>query len=329
MAVLITGGAGYIGSVFVELMQREAEDVVVLDNLGRGHRAAVDPGIPFYDGSVGDRSLVSRIIREHKVEACVHFAALAYVGESVEDPGRYFANNVGEGLVLLGTLLEAGVKRFVFSSTCATYGEARQVPISEDHPQWPTSPYGWTKLAMERALESYDRAYDLRFTALRYFNAAGATEKHGEHHDPETHLIPNVLNAAVGKLPFVSVFGSDYPTPDGTAIRDYIHVEDLCSAHILAMKHLRNGGTSQFLNLGTGRGHSVKEVIETARHVTGRPIEMRMGARRPGDPPRLIAQADKARSVLGWRPRFGDLETIVRSAWQWQEAHPNGYPESR
>lgn len=329
MAVLITGGAGYIGSVFVELMRRENERVVVLDNLDRGHRAAVDPGVPFFEGSVGDRGLVMRLVREHEVDACVHFAALAYVGESVENPARYYANNVGEGLALLGALLDAGVKRFVFSSTCATYGEARRVPISEDHPQWPTSPYGWTKFTVERALESYDRAYGMRYVALRYFNAAGATEKHGEQHEPETHLIPNVLAAAAGRAECVRIFGSDYPTPDGTAIRDYIHVEDLCGAHVLALRYLRDGGASQFLNLGTGRGHSVREVIETARRVTGRPIATRLEGRRPGDPPRLIAQADKARAVLGWRPRYDDLETIIRSAWRWQEAHPNGYDGSR
>lgn len=325
MAVLVTGGAGYIGSVFVELLKKSGETVVVLDNLDRGHRGAVDAETPFYEGSVGDRSLVAKIAREHPIDACVHFAALAYVGESVQEPAKYYANNVVEGLTLLESLNKAGVKRFVFSSTCATYGEPQRVPIAEDHPQSPANPYGWTKFVMERALEDYDRAYGFKYVAMRYFNAAGATVAKGEHHDPETHLIPIILEVAAGKRSYVSVFGSDYPTPDGTAIRDYIHVVDLGSAHVLALKHLRGGGASQFINLGTGKGYSVKEVIDVAGKVTGKPIAVRMEGRRAGDPSRLVAQADKAHKVLGWQPKYDNLEAIIQSAWDWMQKHPKGY----
>src|SRR5687768_11060475 len=268
MAILVTGGGGYIGGVMVAQLSEAGERVVVLDNLARGHREALDESVPFYEGSVGDRELVERVCREHEVEACVHFAALAYVGESVSEPGRYFENNVSQGLALLDGLRAAGVRRFVFSSTCATYGEPVRVPIDESHPQSPVNPYGWSKLFMERILEAYDAAYGLRFVALRYFNAAGATEGRGEHHEPETHLIPNVLAAAAGRLPHVSVFGDKYPTPDGSCVRDYIHVADLCAAHTLALRHLRGGGRSEFINLGNGQGYSVFEVIEAARRVT-------------------------------------------------------------
>ena len=325
MAILVTGGAGYIGSVMVDQLLERGEQVVVLDDASRGHAGAVDEGVPFYRGGTGDRGLVARICREHDVEACVHFAALAYVGESVSDPKRYYENNVGQGLALLGALLAAGVRRFVFSSTCATYGEPARVPIDESHTQQPTNPYGWSKLFMEKILESYDNAYGLRHVALRYFNAAGATAKRGEHHEPETHIIPNVLAAAAGRLPFVSVFGGDYPTPDGTAVRDYIHVTDLCTAHTLALEHLRGGRQSERINLGNGRGYSVMEVIETARRVTGREIEARVEPARPGDPSRLVADASKAREVLGWRTQYPELETIIRTAWDWHLSHPEGY----
>ncbi|HYE66507.1 MAG TPA: UDP-glucose 4-epimerase GalE, partial [Pyrinomonadaceae bacterium] len=288
MAILVTGGAGYIGSVTVELLHAQDERVVVLDNLSRGHRAAVNPEVPFYHGDVGDRRLVSRIAREQQIQSCIHFAAFAYVGESVTDPAVYFQNNVEQGIALVGALLEAGVKRVVFSSTCATYGEPEQTPIPEEHPQRPTNPYGWSKFFMERILESYDRAYGLRFVALRYFNAAGATERLGEHHEPETHIVPNVLATAQGRIPYVSVFGGNYPTPDGTAIRDYIHVADLGAAHILALKYLSSGGESECINLGNGRGYSVLEVIEAARRVTDQMIEMRIEPPRPGDPSHLV-----------------------------------------
>jgi UDP-glucose 4-epimerase len=274
---------------------------------------------------VGDGKLVERIAREHKIDSCIHFAAFAYVGESSAEPARYFQNNVEQGIALLGALLEAGVRRFVFSSTCATYGEPQQVPIPEEHPQKPTNPYGWSKLFVERILESYDQAYDLKFVALRYFNAAGATVRLGEHHEPESHLIPNVLAAAQGKLPAVSVFGDDYPTTDGTAIRDYIHVSDLAAAHILALDYLRGGGESERINLGNGTGYSVLEVIETARRVTQQPIDIKLEPRRPGDPSHLVANANKAHSVLGWQPEYAELDTIIRTAWEWRIAHPHGY----
>ncbi len=325
MAILVTGGAGYIGSVTVELLRQKGEKVVVLDNLYRGHKEAVDPEVPFYEGDIGDRKLIQRISMEHELESCVHFAALAYVGESVADPARYFENNVEQGIGLVGGLVMAGVKRIVFSSTCATYGEPEQVPIPETHRQWPANPYGWSKFFMERILESYDAAYGLKFVALRYFNASGATPTRGEHHEPESHLIPNVLFAAVGKLPQVSVFGDKYPTPDGTAIRDYIHVSDLAEAHYLALEHLRRGNNSDYFNLGTGTGYSVMEVIEAARKVTGRAIKVKMEPPRPGDPSRLVAVSDKARRVLGWNPRLQNLETIIQSAWDWHQAHPHGY----
>lgn len=326
MAILVTGGAGYIGSVMVDQLAGRGEQVVVLDNVLRGHRGAVNESVPFHRGSVGDGELVRRICREHGVDACIHFAALAYVGESVTEPKLYFDNNTVQGLALLDALLAEGVRRFVFSSTCATYGEPVRVPIDEAHPQSPVNPYGWSKLFMEKILSSYDRAYGLRFVALRYFNAAGATPLRGEHHEPETHLIPNVLAAAAGKLPYVSVFGGDYPTPDGTCVRDYIHVTDLCSAHTLALEYLRGGGASDFINLGNGHGYSVMEVIETARRVTGRDIEVRMEPARPGDPARLVADASKARAVLGWQRQYPELEAIIRTAWEWHQAHPEGYP---
>jgi UDP-glucose 4-epimerase len=328
MSTLVTGGAGYIGSVMVELLRERGEAVVVLDSLCRGHRAAVDPAIPFYRGEVGDGALVERIAREHRVDACIHFAALALVGESVADPARYWENNVAQGAALLAALAAAGVRRFVFSSTCAVYGEPKVVPIPEDHPQWPANPYGWSKFFLERMLESYDRAYGFKFVSLRYFNAAGATPRHGEHHQPETHLIPNVLAAALGRLPRVSVFGSDYPTPDGTAVRDYIHIGDLCTAHVLALEYLR-GGASEFLNLGAGQGYSVLEVIETARRLTGRPIPVKLEPRRAGDPARLVASSARARRVLGWTPAYPELETIIRTAWHWRQAHPEGYEAER
>lgn len=326
MAILVTGGAGYIGSVTAALLRERGEHVVVLDDLFRGHREAVPQDEPFYEGKIGDRDLVLRITREHDIEACIHFAALAYVGESVTDPARYYTNNVEQGIALLDALMSANVRRLVFSSTCATYGEPQQVPISEEHPQSPTNPYGWSKLFMERIMQNYDLAYGLRFVALRYFNACGAGSPDlGEDHDPESHLIPNVLRAAQGKIPAVSVFGNDYPTPDGTPIRDYIHVLDLGSAHILALDYLRGGGLSDYINLGNGQGYSVMEVIESARQVTGQPIPVKVEPRRAGDPSRLVANADKARSILGWNPAHTDLASIIRTDWEWRVKHPNGY----
>jgi UDP-glucose 4-epimerase len=325
MSVLVTGGAGYIGSAFVEQLLAAGEEVVVLDDLSRGHRAAVHPAARFYEGRTGDRDLVRRIAAEHGVDACAHFAAFAYVGESVTEPGRYFDNNFTQAQVLFESLLAAGVKHVVFSSTCATYGVPTRVPIPETHPQWPINPYGWSKLFVERLLESFDRAHGLRFVALRYFNAAGATARCGEAHDPETHIIPLVLEAAAGRRAKVSVFGDDYDTEDGTAVRDYIHIEDLGEAHLLALAHLRRGGDSQLLNLGNGTGYSVLQVIETARRVTCRDVPFEKAARREGDPPRLVGDASRARDVLGWTPRRPSLDEIVGSAWEWMQAHPQGY----
>ncbi len=328
MGVLVTGGAGYIGSVAVEDLKDRGEEVVVLDNLVYGHREAVADGVPFYEGSIGDKRLIARILSEHKIDACMHYSAYAYVGESVEQPAKYYQNNFVETLHLLDALREGGVNRFIFSSTCATYGVPKYVPIDEKHPQWPINPYGWSKLMVERALDSYDSAYGLKYVALRYFNAAGASERCGEDHDPETHLIPLVLKAALGKILKVSVFGTDYETPDGTAVRDYIHISDLSSAHLLALDHLRAGKKSEFINLGNGNGYSVKQVIDTARKVTGRDIPVEDAARRAGDPPQLVGDSRKAREVLGWKPQFPELEKIIESAWSWHQRHPNGYGEA-
>lgn len=325
MAILVTGGSGYIGSVTVELLRERGEQIVVLDDLYRGHRQALDPAIPFYEGKVQDASLVARITREHNIDACIHFAALIEAGESVKDPATYFENNTAQGMVFLRALIAGGVKRVVFSSTAAVYGEPRETPITEDHPQWPTNPYGWSKFMMERVLETYGTAYGLKFVALRYFNAAGATACRGEHHEPESHLVPNVLKVALGQRTHISVFGSDYPTPDGTCVRDYIHVADLGSAHLLALDYLKNGGESDRINLGNGKGYSVLQVIETARKVSGRPIEVRMESRRAGDPSVLVASSEKARRMLGWKPRYPELEEIIASAWHWHNAHPAGY----
>ena len=319
MSILITGGAGYIGSVTTELLRARGEPVVVLDNLSRGYRDAVAPEVPFYEGNAGDRELVTRIIREHNVDACIHFAAFAYVGESVTDPALYYENNVEQGIRLLGALVESDVRRFVFSSTCATYGEPQRIPISEEHQQLPTNPYGWSKLFLERIMSDYDRGYGLKFVALRYFNAAGATPARGERHDPETHLIPLVLKAAQGEIDHVTVFGNDYPTTDGTCVRDYIHVSDLAEAHALALDYLRAGNASTAINLGNGNGYSVLEVIDAARTVTGREIRVDMQGRRAGDPSHLVADAAKARALLGWQPQHADLAAMIGSAWEWDQ----------
>jgi UDP-glucose 4-epimerase len=325
MAILVTGGAGYIGSVVVQDLIEKGEEVVVIDNLVYGHPEAVPAGVPFYRGAIGDRDLVRKILAENAIEACMHFSAYAYVGESVENPQKYYENNFVQTLHLLGVLLDHGIKKLVFSSTCATYGEPQRVPIDEKHPQWPANPYGWSKLMVERALSDYDAAYGLKFVALRYFNACGASGRCGEHHDPETHLIPLVLFAALGKIPRVSIFGDDYPTPDGTAVRDYIHVSDLSNAHLLALAHLREKASSEFINLGNGSGYSVKEVIDAAVRVTGTPIEAVVGPRRTGDPSQLIADASRAREVLGWEPQIPGIDEIIESAWAWHRANQNGY----
>jgi UDP-glucose 4-epimerase len=322
---LVTGGAGYIGSVTIECLLAKGERIVVLDDLAHGHRAALPPDIPLYQGKTGDRELVARIVREHDVESCIHFAAWIEVGESVLDPAKYFENNVGHGMALIGELIRAGVRRFVFSSTAAVYGDPEQIPIPESSRKWPKNPYGWSKLFIERLLESYDAAYGMKFVALRYFNAAGATESRGEDHRPESHLIPNVLSAALGQQQAIRVFGNNYPTPDGTPIRDYIHVVDLANAHVRALEHLRAGGESDSLNLGTGMGYSVLQVIESAREATGSDIPVKIEPPRAGDPARLIADPARAKRILGWQPVTSDLRSIVRTAWDWRLRHPSGY----
>jgi UDP-glucose 4-epimerase len=325
MAILVTGGAGYIGSAAVKDLIGKGETVVVLDNLIYGHRAAVDSSGIFYEGEIGDETLVQKILDDHEIEACLHFSAFAYVGESVEKPNIYYENNFVQTLKLLDVLIKNNVKKFIFSSTCATYGEPQYVPIDEKHPQFPSSPYGWSKFMVERALSDYDTAYDLKFVALRYFNACGASGDCGEDHTPETHLIPLILFVAQGKRDSIAIFGDDYPTPDGTAIRDYIHIADLSQAHLLALEYLRKNGASEFINLGNGGGYSVREVVEAARKITGKNIEAKIAPRRAGDPSRLVADATKAREVLGWKPQFPEIEKIIESAWTWHEANPNGY----
>lgn len=321
MKIFVTGGAGYIGSICVEQMADRGHEVAVLDNLTEGHRAAIDPRATFYEADLADRDAVSRAVGEFAPDAVMHFAANALVGESMTNPSKYFRNNVSNGVNLLDAMVAHGVKRFVFSSTCATFGVPEKMPIDESLPQRPINPYGESKLMFERVLRWYDEIHGLRFTALRYFNAAGASEKFGEDHRIETHLIPNVLKVALGRKDAVDVYGTDYETPDGTCIRDYIHILDLADAHIRALDRTESG----CYNLGTGGGSSVKQVVDCCRRVTGHVIPVREQPRRPGDPPRLIAGSDKIRRELGWEPKFQNLEAIIRSAWDWHQRHPDGY----
>jgi UDP-glucose 4-epimerase len=319
--ILVTGGAGYIGSVCVEDLLNRGHNVTVFDNLTEGHRKAVDGRAKFVEGDLADQSAVSDLIRMEGPEAVMHFAANALVGESMQNPYKYFYNNVSCGLNLLHAMVENGVRRFVFSSTCATYGIPETVPIDELAPQKPVNPYGESKLIFEKILRWFDQIHGVTFASLRYFNAAGATEAFGEDHRVETHLIPCVLQVPLGKRKHAEVFGTDYPTPDGSCIRDYIHVADLAQAHALALEVKE----SDFFNLGIGGGVSVLEVIDACKKVTGRDVPTLMQPRRPGDPPRLIASAGKAREFLGWRPQFDRIEDIVSSAWSWHLRHPNGY----
>jgi UDP-glucose 4-epimerase len=323
MKIFVTGGAGYIGSVVVEQLVHHGHEVVVYDNLSRGHRNAVVPPARFVLGDLAERDKLGRILVEHQIEAVIHLAASSLVGESVTDPHAYYRNNVVNGITLLDAMLSAGVKRIVYSSTCAVYGVPATIPITEDTPTNPINPYGESKLAFERALRWYDNAYGLRFASLRYFNAAGATAQCGEDHAPETHIIPLVLRVAAGQAAYVSIFGEDYPTPDKTCIRDYIHVVDLAEAHILALNVIEQ--QSRIFNLGYGNGYSVAEVVEMARQITGVNIPTESATRRPGDPPVLIASADKAMLDLGWQPRHSELDNIIATAWRWHQAHPNGY----
>ena len=326
MRILVTGGAGYIGSIVTEELIKAGHEVVVYDNLGKGHRAAVDPDARFVQGDLSDGDLIRRTFSEQSVEAVIHMAADAMVGESVTNPAKYYRNNLVAGLSLLDAMRDSEVRKIVFSSTCATYGEPVRLPMDETLPTNPLNPYGQSKLAFEGALKWYGPAYGMNYVALRYFNAAGATERCGEQHDPESHIIPLVLQAATGKRTHVEIYGDDYPTRDGTCVRDYIHVVDLARAHILALGILDE--RSAIYNLGCGGdGYTVKELIDVAREVTGREIEARVAPRRPGDPAVLVATSAKIANELGWKPEFQDLRVIVDSAWRWMQAHPNGYEE--
>jgi len=319
--IFVTGGAGYIGSICVEQLLNEGYAVAVFDNLSEGHRKAVDPRAEFFQGNLLDRTVLRHAMGEVKPDAVMHFAANALVGESMENPSKYFRNNVANGINLLDVAVENGVQKFVFSSTCATFGIPARVPLDETLPQNPINPYGESKLLFEKILRWYDECHGLSYVALRYFNAAGATEKFGEDHRIETHLIPNVLKVALGQRESVDILGTDYPTPDGTCIRDYIHVLDLAQAHILALKSAK----SECYNLGTGGGTSVKEVIAVCREITGKEIAALEKPRRPGDPPRLIAASDKVKAGLGWKPKYQGIRAIVESAWAWHVKNPGGY----
>ena len=320
MAVLVTGGAGYIGSHINKLLAREGYETVVFDNLIYGHREAVKWGT-FIEGDLKNVDEIEAVFRRYPIEAVFHFAAYAYVGESVAEPEKYYYNNIGCTLNLLKVMRKYGCNKIIFSSSCATYGEPAQMPITEDMPQDPINPYGFTKYAVERIFKDYERAYGLKYVVLRYFNAAGADPdgEIGEAHDPETHIIPLILDAASGQRPNVKVFGTDYPTRDGSCIRDYIHVSDLATAHLLALRHLEAGKESQFLNLGNTKGTSVLELVEAAKRVTGRDIPVVLSDRRPGDPAILVGSSERAKRVLGWEPAYGDIKTIVRHAWKWHE----------
>jgi UDP-glucose 4-epimerase len=323
--LFVTGGAGYIGSIVVEQLIANGHLAVVYDDLSRGHRAAVAKESIFIEGNLMEREKLIRAFERHNVEAVIHLAASSQAGESIRHPHLYFTNNVSAGITLLDAMLSAGIKRIVFSSTSAIYGEPATIPITEETPPRPSNPYGESKLAFERMLRWYEEAYQLRYVSLRYFNVAGASERLGEDHDPETHLIPNVLRAASGKAPHVDIFGEDYNTPDGTCVRDYIHVIDLANAHILALGVTEK--RSEVYNLGYGNGYSVAEVVEMARQVTGRWISTEAAPRRAGDPPVLIANPDKIMRDLGWTPRHSELDRIIESAWRWHQAHPEGYGE--
>ena len=321
MKILVVGGAGYIGSVCTELLLDEGHEVAVFDNLTEGHRRALDSRAQFIEGDLADRSGFEAALAGIRPDAVMHFAASALVGESMENPSKYFRNNVANGLNLLDAMVSTGTERLVFSSTCAIFGPPERVPIDEDLPKQPINPYGESKLAFERILRWYGQIHGLKFVSLRYFNAAGASARFGEDHRVETHLIPNVLKVALGEKSEVEIYGTDYDTPDGTCIRDYIHILDLARAHILALQSSK----SEFYNLGTGGGSSVREVIAAAGKVAGKKIKVVERPRRPGDPPRLIAASDKIKSELGWKPQFQSLETILESAWQWHQKFPRGY----
>jgi UDP-glucose 4-epimerase len=333
--ILVTGGAGYIGSVVCRTLLGRGHDVLVVDNLVEGHRAALPTGAPFLSGDIGNQVFLRRVFEGYPIEAVLHLAAYCLVGESVQNPGKYYTNNVSNGVVLLEMMKAFGVDKIIFSSTAAVYGEPLSTPIGEDHPTSPMNPYGHSKLIFEQILDWYGRSYDLKSIVFRYFNAAGAVDRLGEDHDPETHLIPLVLKRVLETRPessggreprALTVFGLDYPTPDGSCIRDYIHIEDLALAHVLALEKIDKIGRGTF-NLGNTSGFSVLEVIRTAEAVIGAPIPYQVGSRRPGDPAVLVASSERAREVLGWQPRHPDLKDILSSAWMWHQRFPEGYPE--
>ena len=320
MNVLVSGGAGYIGSHMVKLLLENNIDVVTVDDLSSGHREAVVGG-EFVRGDVGDRACMEAVFGRWRIDAIMHFASFIQVGESVSDPSKYYRNNLVGTLALLDAAVASDIKQFVFSSSAAIFGEPVHTPIDEEHPTQPMSPYGFSKLAVERVLADYDRAYGLRSVSLRYFNAAGADPEggHGEAHEPETHLIPLILQVASGRRQSVTIYGDDYPTPDGTCVRDYVHVADLCEAHLLALEYLRRNNRSAAFNLGNSRGYSVKDVVGAVERVVGRSVPIECHDRRPGDPAILVADSARAKAELGWRPRFDDIDTIVRHAWQWEQ----------
>jgi UDP-glucose 4-epimerase len=328
MAILVTGGAGYIGSHTVHELLQQGEDVIIIDNLQKGHEKAVLGGI-FYNGDIRDREFLNEVFGKHEVEAVIHFAANSLVGESVVKPLDYYENNLIAAHMLVSVMLRHGVKKIVFSSTAAAYGEPQRIPIQEGDAADPTNPYGETKLAVEKMFRWCEGAYGLKSISLRYFNAAGAHPDGmiGEDHDPESHLIPIILQVALGQREYIGILGDDYPTEDGTCIRDYIHVMDLANAHWLALEKLRKINESGIYNLGNGKGFSVKQVVETVREVTGRPIPAKVSPRRAGDPAVLIASSEKAQTELNWKPKYNDLKTIIESAWKWHKAHPNGYKD--
>ncbi|QZN93468.1 UDP-glucose 4-epimerase GalE [Limosilactobacillus panis] len=329
MAILVAGGAGYIGSHMVKNLVEHGEDVVVADNLSTGHRKAINPKAKFYEGDIRDRKFLDKIFDNEDITAVVHFAAFSIVPESMSKPLKYFDNNTGGMITLLEAMHDHGIKYIVFSSTAATYGVPEHMPIKETDPQKPINPYGLSKLMMEKMMAWADKAYGIKFVALRYFNVAGAAPDGtiGEDHGPETHLVPIILQVAQGKRKELSIFGDDYNTPDGTNVRDYVHVMDLTDAHILAIKYLEAGNKSNAFNLGSSTGFSNKQMLEAAREVTGKPIPAKMAPRRPGDPDSLVAASDKAREILGWKPKYDDVHDIIATAWKWHSTHPKGYDD--
>ncbi len=329
MTILVLGGAGYIGSHAVDQLINKGYQVIVVDNLLTGHKAAVHPEAHFYEGDIRDKAFLKSVFEKESIEGVLHFAASSLVGESVEKPLKYFNNNVYGMQILLEVMHEFGVKNIVFSSTAATYGEPKESPITESTPTNPKNPYGESKLMMEKMMKWCDEAYGMRYVALRYFNVAGAKSDAsiGEDHTPETHLVPIILQVALGQRDSLAIFGNDYDTPDGTCIRDYVQVEDLIAAHILALEYLKAGNESNFFNLGSNKGYSVQEMLEAAREVTGKEIPAKVAPRRAGDPSRLVASSAKAQEVLGWEPKYTDIKEIIKTAWEWHVSHPNGYEE--